>query len=75
MTAGPAAGAYVVLARGVTGAEGLEGALCRVVGVQGELRDVRRVNPSTGALEGVEVRFLACELRPASAWRPGGGVG
>jgi len=28
------------------------------------LRDVRRVVAATGALDGVEVRFLAAELRP-----------
>lgn len=51
---------------GVTVAEGLDGALWRVVRVEGDLRDVRRVSAATGCLEGVEVRFLAtlsCALR------------
>ena len=50
---------------GVTVPEGLEDSLCRVVRVEGDLRDVRRVNRSTGELEGIEVRFLAAELRSA----------
>ena len=66
MTARLDVGAYVVLARGVTVTEGLEDVLCRVVRVEGELRDIRRVGQSSGELEGIEVRFLASELRPAS---------
>jgi hypothetical protein len=42
-----------------------DGPLYRVVGVQGVLRDVRRIDGATGALDGIEVRFLAAELRPA----------
>lgn len=42
-----------------------EGALYRVVGSQGVLRDVRRVSDTTGDLDGIEMRFLAAELRPA----------
>lgn len=58
-------GAHVELRDGVTVPEGLEDSLCRVVRVEGDLRDVRRVNRSTGELEGIEVRFLAAELRSA----------
>lgn len=58
-------GTYVELAEGVTVTEGLEDGLCCVVAVDGELRDVRRVSHGTGQLEGIEVRFLAAELRPA----------
>lgn len=58
-------GTYVELAAGVTVTEGLEDALCRVVGADGTLRDVRRVDQRTGLPEGIEVRFLAAELRPA----------
>lgn len=65
MTARLDVGAFVVLAPGVAVAEGLDEALCRVVRVEGDLRDVRRVSASTGQLEGIEVRFLASELRPA----------
>ena len=43
----------------------LDGPLYRVVGVQGVLRDVRQVDAATGALEGIEVRYVADELRPA----------
>lgn len=42
-----------------------DGPLYRVVGVQGALRDVRRVESATGALDGIELRFVAAELRPA----------
>jgi len=42
--------------------EGLAGALCKVVGVQGNLRDVRRVDAATGSLTGISVRFLVSEL-------------
>lgn len=65
MTARLDVGAYVVLAARVAVTEGLDDALCRVVRVEGDLRDVRRVSASTGQLEGIEVRFLASELRPA----------
>jgi hypothetical protein len=58
-------GAYVVPAPGATVTEGLEDDLCRVVRAQGDLRDIRRVDQSSGELEGIEVRFLASELRPA----------
>lgn len=58
-------GTYVELAAGVSVTEGLEDSLCCVVAVDGELRDVRRVSDGTGQLEGIEVRFLASELRPA----------
>lgn len=58
-------GAYVEVRAGVTATEGLEDVLCRVVRVQGGLRDVRQVSQSTGQLEGIEVRFLAVELCPA----------
>ncbi|MCT7373280.1 hypothetical protein [Mycolicibacterium llatzerense] len=58
-------GAYVELRRGIRVTEGLEDVLCRVVRAEGELRDIRRVSQDTGALEGIEVRFLATELRPA----------
>ncbi|WP_131827959.1 hypothetical protein [Mycolicibacterium fortuitum] len=47
--------------------------LCCVV-----LRDVRRINQGTGLLDGVEVRLLAAELRPArpaEVRRYGGGCG
>lgn len=60
-------GAYVVIGKGVEVTEGLDDALCRVVGVDGGLRDIRRVGHSSGELEGIEVRFLASELRPARA--------
>ncbi|RUP26152.1 MAG: hypothetical protein EKK51_31015 [Mycolicibacterium sp.] len=66
MTARLDVGAYVVLGLGVPVSEGLEDVLCRVVRVQGDLRDIRRVGLSSGELEGIEVRFLASELRPAS---------
>lgn len=62
-------GMYVELGDDVTATEGLEDALCCVVRTDGDLRDVRRVNQSTGLPEGIEVRFLATELRPA---RPAG---
>lgn len=58
-------GAYVVLSKGVQVAEGLEDVLCRVVGVDGQLRDIRRVGQTSGEPEGIAVRFLASELRPA----------
>ncbi len=58
-------GAYVEIEQGVTATEGLEDGLCRVVRAEGNLRDIRRVSATTGALEGIEVRFLAAELRPA----------
>ena len=41
------------------------GALRCVVRADGDVRDVRRVNQSTGRPAGPEVRFLAAELRPA----------
>lgn len=44
-----------------------DGPLYRVVGVQGALRDVRRVETATGVLDGIEMRFLAAELRPVRA--------
>lgn len=66
MTARLDVGAYVVLGLGVPVSEGLEDVLCRVVRVQDDLRDIRRVGLSSGELEGIEVRFLASELRPAS---------
>ncbi|MEE3755382.1 hypothetical protein [Mycobacterium intracellulare] len=66
MTARLEAGAYVLLAAGVTVTEGLEDVLCRVVRVEGELRDIRRVSQVSGEPEGLEARFLAAELRPAS---------
>ncbi len=43
----------------------LDGPLYRVVGVQGALRDVRRIEAATGELDGIELRFVAAELRPA----------
>ncbi|WP_308160194.1 hypothetical protein [Mycolicibacterium goodii] len=43
----------------------LDGPLYRVVGVQGVLRDLRRVDGATGTLEGIAVRYVADELRPA----------
>ncbi|MFQ2845651.1 hypothetical protein [Mycobacterium paragordonae] len=43
----------------------LDGPLYRVVGIQGVLRDVRRVEAATGELDGIELRFVAAELRPA----------
>lgn len=58
-------GTYVELGDGVTVTEGLEDALCCVVRADGDLRDVRRLNQSTGLPEGIEVRLLAAELRPA----------
>ena len=64
MTARLDVGAYVVLAAGVTVTEGLAEALCRVVRVEGELRDIRRVGLVSGEPEGAEVRLLASELRP-----------
>ena len=42
----------------------LDGPLYRVVAAQGALRDVRRIEATTGALDGIEARFLAAELRP-----------
>lgn len=57
-----AVGSYVKVRAGVSATENLEGAVCRVSGAQGELRDVRRVDTATGALVGIEVRFLASEL-------------
>lgn len=65
MTARLDVGAYVVLRDGVEVTEGLEDDLCRVVRVQGDLRDIRRVGQTSGELEGIEARFLASELRPA----------
>lgn len=65
MTARLGVGSYVVVGVGVVVTEGLDGALCRVVRSEGDLRDVRRVSAVTGQLEGIEVRFLASELRPA----------
>ncbi|MGB8404228.1 MAG: hypothetical protein WCE30_09205 [Mycobacterium sp.] len=65
MTARLDVGAYVVLGAGVAVTEGLDEVLCRVVRVEGDLRDVRRVSAATGEMEGIEVRFLASELRPA----------
>lgn len=65
MTARLDVGAYVVIGAGVSVTEGLEDTLCRVVRVEGDLRDIRRVGVATGELEGLEVRFLAAELRPA----------
>lgn len=44
-----------------------DGPLYRVVGVQGALRDVRRVEGATGVLDGIEMRFLTAELRPVRA--------
>ncbi|MGJ6127201.1 hypothetical protein QN239_31960 [Mycolicibacterium sp. Y3] len=58
-------GSYVKVREGVSGAEGLEGSLCQVVGVQGALRDIRRVDASTEALSGISVRFVASELEQA----------
>lgn len=60
-----AVGENVKVRDGVTVTEGLGGAVCRVVGVQGDLRDVRRIDPVTGKLVGIEVRFLAAELESA----------
>ncbi|RIT26297.1 hypothetical protein D2E76_28230 [Mycobacteroides abscessus] len=62
-------GDFVAVAEGVGSAEGLDGALCQVVGQQGDLRDIRRVDEATGRLVGVEVRFLASELRPVRVRR------
>uniref|UniRef100_A0A5Q5BT94 Uncharacterized protein n=2 Tax=unclassified Mycobacterium TaxID=2642494 RepID=A0A5Q5BT94_MYCSS len=42
----------------------VDGPLYRVVGAQGVLRDVRRVEAATGDLDGIELRFVAAELRP-----------
>ena len=42
----------------------LNGPLYRVVAAQGALREVRRIEATTGALDGIEMRFLAAELRP-----------
>lgn len=53
---------FVTIRQGVKVSEGLAGALCKVVGVQGDLRDVRRVDPATGALTGISVRFVVSEL-------------
>lgn len=58
-------GESVKVRDGVTVTEGLAGSVCRVVGVQGDLRDVRRVDPRSGQLVGIEVRFLVSELEPA----------
>lgn len=60
-------GSYVKVREGVSGADGLglEDSLCQVVGVQGALRDIRRVDASTGALSGISVRFVASELEQA----------
>lgn len=55
-------GSFVTVRGGVSASEGLEGVLCRVVGAQGELRDVRRVEPGSGALTGISVRFRVSEL-------------
>ncbi len=44
-----------------------DGLLYRVVAVQGALRDVRLVEAATGVLDGIEMRFLAAELRPVRA--------
>lgn len=60
-------GSYVEVDAGVPVTEGLEGSLCRVVGVQGNLRDIRRVNRATGELEGIAVRFVVGELCPVDA--------
>lgn len=60
-----AVGENVKIRDGVTVTEGLDGTVCRVVGVQGDLRDVRRIDPGTGNLVGIEVRFLAKELESA----------
>lgn len=57
-----ASGSFVTVRCGVLASEGLAGALCRVVGAQGELRDVRRVDPASGALTGISVRFRVSEL-------------
>lgn len=43
----------------------LDGPLYRVVGVQGALCGVRRVEAATGDLDGIELRFVAAELRSA----------
>lgn len=61
-----AAGSYVMVREGVSAAEGLEGVLCRVCGVHDGFRDIRRVDPATGAVIGIEVRFLVSELVSAS---------
>lgn len=45
----------------------LDGPLYRVVAVRGALRDVRRIEATMGILDGIELRFLAAELRPARA--------
>lgn len=58
-------GSYVEINEGVSECEGFEDALCWVVRAEGQLRDVRKVNERTGALEGLEVRFVASELHPA----------
>lgn len=42
----------------------LDGPLYRVVAAQGALRDVRQIEATTGAPDGIEMRFLAAELRP-----------
>ncbi|MEE3755376.1 hypothetical protein [Mycobacterium intracellulare] len=59
-----AIGSFVKVRDGVTASEGLGGALCRVVGAQGDLRDIRRVDVATGELKGISVRFVSSELVP-----------
>ena len=60
-------GCHVKLRDGVSGVDGLdlEGSLCQVVGVQGGLRDIRRVDTAAGTLSGISVRFVVSELEEA----------